>query len=97
MTRNGHNTYVPNTNYEWILNDTYPVGKERLQELYLFHIPTKRKVSLGKFHEPARFTGEWRCDLHPRCDQQGDRVFFDSTHEGDKRQMYMVDISRIVR
>lgn len=96
MTRNGHNTYVPNTNYEWILNDTYPVGEERLQELYLFHIPTNRKVSLGKFHEPVKFKGEWRCDLHPRCNQQGTKVFFDSTHEGDKRQMYMVDIGDIV-
>ncbi len=96
MTRNGHNTYVPNTNYEWILNDTYPVGEERLQELYLFHVPSGRKVSLGKFHEPAKFKGEWRCDLHPRCDQQGKRVFFDSTHEGNKRQIYMADISGIV-
>ena len=96
MTRNGHNTYVPNTNYEWILNDTYPVGDERLQELYLFHIPSNRKVTLGKFHEPSKFKGEWRCDLHPRCDQQGKRVFFDSTHEGDSRQMYMIDISEIV-
>jgi hypothetical protein len=96
MIRNGHNTYVPNTNYEWILNDTYPVGEERLQELYLFHVPTGRKVTLGHFHEPGQFTGEWRCDLHPRCDQQGRRVFFDSTHAGGKRQMYMVDISGIV-
>lgn len=96
MLKNGHNTYVPNTHYEWILNDTYPQGEDRLQELYLYHIPTNRKVSLGKFHEPANFKGEWRCDLHPRCDQQGTRVFFDSTHEGGKRQMYMVDISSIV-
>jgi len=96
MTRNGHNTYVPNTNYEWILNDTYPGGEERLQELYLFHIPTNRKVSLGKFHEPIKYKGEWRCDLHPRCDQHGKRVFFDSTHKGDRRQIYMIDISDIV-
>ncbi len=96
MTHNGHNTYVPNTNYEWILNDTYPLGDERLQELYLYHIPTRKKVSLGKFHEPENFSGEWRCDLHPRCDQQGKRVFFDSTHNGDKRQMYMIDIENII-
>ena len=96
MTVDGHNTYVPNTNYEWMLNDSYPQGEERLQELFLFHVPTEKKVSLGKFHEPKHFTGEWRCDLHPRCDPQGKRVFFDSTHEGDQRQIYMVDISGIV-
>lgn len=96
MVVNGHNTYVPNTNYEWILNDTYPQGDERLQELYLYHVPTSRKVSLGKFHEPKAYTGEWRCDLHPRSSQDGKFVIFDSTHGGDGRQMYMVDISSIV-
>jgi hypothetical protein len=95
MTLNGHNTYVPGTGYEWILNDTYPQGRERLQELYLFHVPSGKKVSLGKFHEPEKFSGEWRCDLHPRCDQQGKTVFFDSTHQGDRRQMYALDISGI--
>jgi len=95
MPVNGHNTYVSNTNYEWILNDTYPIGPGRLQELYLYHVPTKRRISLGKFHEPERFKSEWRCDLHPRSDQQGKRVFFDSTHRG-KRQMYMIDIEKVI-
>lgn len=97
MPVNGHNTYVPNTNQEWILNDTYPSKNERLQTLYLYHVPSKRKVILGQFFEPEKFSGEWRCDLHPRCDQQGKRVFFDSTHEGGKRQMYMIDIDHLVR
>ena len=96
MPGNGHNTYVPNTNYEWILNDTYPSRKDRKQTLYLYHVPTRRKVVLGRFLEPEIFTGEWRCDLHPRCDQQGKRVFFDSTHIGGKRQMYSIDIGSIV-
>lgn len=98
MKENGHNTYVPNTNNEWILNDTYPYhNPEHKQTLYLYHVPTKRKVILGKFFEPRKFKGEWRCDLHPRCDQQGNRVFFDSTHNKGSRQMYMIDIEKIVR
>ncbi len=92
MPENGHNTYVPRTNYEWILNDTAPAADDRKQTLYLYHVPTRRKVVLGRFFEPERFQGELRCDLHPRCDQQGSRVFFDSTHEGGLRQMYCVDI-----
>lgn len=97
MVRNGHNTYVPHTNSEWILNDTYPNGNERFQELYLFHVPSQRKVVLGRFFEPVRYKGEWRCDLHPRCNQQGTKVFFDSTHEEKGRQMYCIDIANIVR
>ena len=96
MTKNGHNTYVPNTNYGWILNDTYPQGEKRMQELYLYHVPSKRKIILGRFHEPKKFSGEWRCDLHPRCNPQGTAVFFNSTHEGDQRQMYMIEIKDIL-
>lgn len=94
MTGNGHNTYVPHTNKEWVLNDTYP-NKDREITLYLYHIPSKKQVILGKFYSPEEYYGEWRCDLHPRCDQQGQRVFFDSTHEG-MRQMYFLDIRSIV-
>lgn len=42
MTENGHNTYVPNTNNQWILNDTYP-DAERLQTYTCTMYPPKRK------------------------------------------------------
>ncbi len=96
MPQNGHNTFIPGTNSTWILNDTYPVGRERKQELYLYHLPTRTRIDLGEFHEPAMFRGEYRCDLHPRADQQGHWVFFDSTHKSGKRQMYMIDIRPVL-
>ncbi|MCM4174191.1 hypothetical protein DHD32_22240 [Arenibacter sp. TNZ] len=95
MTKNGHNTYIPGTNGEWILNDTYP-DKERLQTLYLYNVPTKKRIDLGQFFEPDKFKGEWRCDLHPKSDRSGKWVIFDSTHGGDGRQIYMVNINEIV-
>lgn len=94
ITVNGHNTFVPSTQNDWILNDTYP-NQNRLQTLYLYHEPSNKKVNLGKFYEPSIYKGEWRCDLHPRNSRDGHFVIFDSTHEGDGRQMYMVDISSI--
>jgi hypothetical protein len=97
MPENGHNTFIPGTDYEWVLNDTYPRGKERMQQLYLYHLPTNTRVDLGEFHEPPMFRYELRCDLHPRSDQQGRRVFFDSTHRTGKRQMYMVNIESIIQ
>jgi hypothetical protein len=96
MTMNGHNTYVPGTDNEWILCDTYPQSSERMQELYLFHVPSSRKVQIGKFHEPKEYAGEWRCDLHPKCTPDGKKVIFDSTHEGKGRQIYMIDISSVI-
>jgi hypothetical protein len=95
MPVNGHQTYLPNHNNEWVLNDTYPLEK-REQTLYLYHIPTDKRVELGRFYSPETYKGEWRCDLHPRFSPDGKKVVIDSTHEGKGRQMYLVDISQIV-
>ena len=51
MTQNGHNTYVPGTRNEWVLNDTYPDVKG-FQHPYLYHVPTDRRVPLGDFLSP---------------------------------------------
>lgn len=95
MTVNGHNTYVPGTHDEWVLNDTYP-DKERLQHPYLFHIPANRRVPLGHFHSPPAYANEWRCDLHPCASRDGHQVVIDSPHAGTGRQVYLIDISNIV-
>ena len=97
MVRNGHNTYLPGTDNEWILNDTYPQGDAREQVLYLFHEPSNRRVDLGRFHEPEAYQGEWRVDLHPRCNRAGTSVCFDSTHESKGRQMYIIEVGDLVR
>jgi Tol biopolymer transport system component len=34
------------------------------------------------------------CDLHPRWDKKGEKVAFDSIHEGS-RQIYMIDIDAL--
>jgi hypothetical protein len=95
MTVNGHNTYVPGTNYQWVLNDTYP-DKDRLQHPYLYHVLTDRRVRLGHFHSPAEYKGEWRCDLHPRSSRDGQLVCIDSPHDGNGRQMYLIDIGDLI-
>ena len=97
MTENGHNTYLAaGDGREWILNDTYPKNAAREQNVYLYHVPTGRKVDLGYFHSPPRYTGEWRTDTHPRSGRDGRLVCVDSTHGGDGRQLYLIDVSAIV-
>lgn len=95
MTQNGHNTYLPIANNRWILNDTYP-DKERQQHPYLYDTKTGRQHWLGHFHAPPEYVGEWRCDTHPRYSRDGKQVVIDSTHGGNGRQMYLLDISRII-
>lgn len=93
MTENGHNTYLPGN--RWILNDTYP-DKERKQHPYLYDTRSGKRYPLGHFYSPKEYTGEWRCDNHPRYSPDGRSVVIDSPHEGNGRQLYLIDISSIV-
>ncbi len=95
MTVNGHNTFLPGTNNKWILNDTYPQGEAREQISYLYNEQKNERIDLGRFHEPKTYNGEWRCDTHPRASNDGQMVCIDSTHGGNGRQMYLIDISSL--
>lgn len=96
MTRNGHVTYLPGLQRNWILNDTYPDLPGLRQTLYLFHTASGRRVDLGHFPSTLRYFGERRCDLHPRASNGGRVVAIDSTHGGDGRQIYLVDVGAVV-
>ena len=93
MRVNGHCTYLPGG--RWVLNDTYPLGEARTQELYLYYVASDRRVELGALTAPAEYTDEWRCDLHPRANRAGTQVMVDSAHAGG-RQMYLLDVSEIL-
>ena len=96
MTQNGHNTYLPRADKEWVLNDTYPIGVHREQTVYLYHVPSGRRVVLGRFHSPREYRKEWRCDLHPRASRDGRTIAIDSPHTGGGRQVHLIDISDVV-
>ncbi len=93
MTRNGHCSYLPGN--RWILNDAYP-DKERNQIVYLYDVAADTVHPLGSFHSPPAYSGEWRCDTHPRFSPDGKKVVIDSPHGGNGRQMYLMEIGGIV-
>lgn len=93
MVQDGHCNYLPGN--EWIVNDTYP-DRQRLQHVYLYHVRSGRRVPLGAFHSPREYAGEWRCDTHPRVSPDGTRLIIDSPHGGAGRQMYLLDLRKIV-
>jgi len=92
MPVNGHNTYLPNTNNEWVLNDTYPQGEKRQQQVYLYHIPTDRRVPLGDFYLPPEYKGEWRVDTHPRASRDGRQVVIDCPVGESGRQLLLLQV-----
>jgi len=90
----GHLSYLPGR--RWILNDTYPQGKKRLQTPHLYEIETKRRIDLGRFHLPKIYTGEWRVDTHPRFSPDSRYVCIDAPHQDQGRQLHLIEISDIV-
>lgn len=90
---NGHVSYIPHTDDDWIISDTYAI--DGCQSLFLYHIPTKQFVPLAKLRSTAP-TNIYRVDLHPRLSRNGRMVSIDATHEGLGRQMYIMDISYIL-
>lgn len=92
MPVNGHQTYLPGRSNAWLLNDNYAGATDRDQVPYLYHLPTDRRIDLGRFPAGTDYVGEWRCDLHPRASNDGNFVCIDSTHGGNGRQMYLLDL-----
>ena len=90
----GHISYLPGN--QWILNDTYPQGKGRLQTPHLFHIASKRRHHLGAFHLPQVYSGEWRVDTHPRFSPDGKWVCIDAPYKAQGRQLHLIDIRQLV-
>jgi Tol biopolymer transport system component len=93
MTQDGHCSYLPGN--RWIVNDTYP-DADRMQKPYLYHVAEDRVVPLGGFRSPPEYTGEWRCDTHPRVSPDGRFVAIDSPHSGEGRQLHLIDLAGIV-
>jgi hypothetical protein len=89
---NGHQTCMPDP--DWMLTDTYPLGPDRRQVIFLAHLPTRRLRPLAALHSPSPYHGEWRCDTHPRLDPTATRICLDSVLAGGGRQMYMLDLPK---
>ncbi|MBM4019017.1 MAG: hypothetical protein FJ288_11935 [Planctomycetes bacterium] len=93
LPSDGHATFSPDR--RWVACDVPPQGADRLAELMLYNLAAGRKVTLGRFRSPKPFTGDIRCDLHPRWRADGKAVSFDSIHEGT-RQVYVADVAEEV-
>jgi hypothetical protein len=93
LTEDGHCTYSPDR--KWIILDTYP-DLHNNRHLLLYNIEKQKYTNIGGFFSPPNLTNELRCDLHPRWSRDGKQICIDSAHEGS-RQVYIVDISRLVK
>ena len=88
----GYGDGHPHVNGDWLVTDTYP-DKARMQHLLLCNWRTGEVRELGEFYHGFGYSGESRCDLHPRLSPDGQSVFFDSVFSG-KRHLYRMGIPR---
>jgi hypothetical protein len=94
LIEDGHPSISP-VNPQMFLSDTYE-DREGYSHLFVYHITRGITVEIGRFHAPSRFhRSSFRCDLHPRWSPSGKLVCVDAIHH-DRRQMFVLDVSRIV-
>lgn len=79
----------------WLACDTYPQGAQRISRLMLYEMATGRRVDVAGFHSEPVFTGDVRCDLHPRWHPDGAMLTVDAVPDGE-RQIYLLDVAGIV-
>jgi len=83
LNSDGHQHFIDN---DWFLVDTYP-DKWRHCKLYKVNCKTDEVVLLADVKNPKAFVAPdqehwWKCDLHPRCNQTGHWISFDTVHTG---------------
>ena len=93
-TANIDPTIIPGTGGDWVAGDTYPLANG-YQYLFLFHRPSKLFIPLARLKNTAP-QGDYRVDFHNRSSRNGRMLSFDSSYEGNGRQMYTVDIGTIL-
>lgn len=80
----------PHVHGDWFVSDSYP-DKARMQHLRLCNWKTGEIKDVGEFFHGFSYSGETRCDLHPRFSPDGKSVYFDSVCTG-VRKLYKVDL-----
>ena len=81
LNTDGHHHFIDN---DWFLVDTYP-DKWRHSKLYKVNCQTDEVILLADVKSPKEFVAPdgqhwWKCDLHPRCDEAGRWLSFDTVH-----------------
>lgn len=84
----GYGDGHPSCHGDWIMTDSYP-DKSRMQHLTLFNRATGKVYPLIEVFHGLRYSGESRCDLHPRFSPEGTRIYFDTVQSGRRTLSYI--------
>ena len=90
LKEDSHPSFV---NSETLLFDSYPNYYTRIAKLSLVNLKTNNYNLIDTNFHPNKFTGEYRCDLHPRLNQQKGLICIDTVKKG-KRVMKLIPINK---
>lgn len=76
----------------YIISDTYP-DRSGMRALLCGNITQGKFVKLADFYESLKFSGQCRCDLHPRWSPDGTMVSVDTVNSGQRRLALIRNIS----
>ena len=87
-----HMSYSPDRRL--LLSDGYADAR-KLQPLRIHNLEKDICTEIGRFYELPYNIIDLRCDLHPRWNEDGTKISFDSTHEGS-RAVYLIDLEPVL-
>ena len=87
-----HCLYSPNQRY--IIGDGYPITED-YRKLWLYDTKENKAILLVSVYSYKATLGDVRCDLHARWNHKGNKITFDSNHNG-ARCVCEMDLSDIV-
>lgn len=91
LREDGHQSFLREG--RWMLTDTYP-NTYRDQLLLMLELKSNRLYCLDRFHVPSEFSGEVRCDLHPRVSKSEGKICVDVIVNG-YRGMAVLDLGMV--
>jgi len=92
LKSDGHPTFCVDDRF--IVLDTYP-DKSRVQTLFLYDAEKNKTVKLLEYFSPLKYSGEFRCDLHPRVSPSGYFVSVDHIVSG-RRAISVFDLKSVL-
>ena len=93
LNEDGHPQISPNKKF--LITDTY-ADKKGFLKLLLLEFQTKQVYKIGEFKIADYLKkNNLKYDLHPRWDNTGNLINFDSSHLGS-RQSYVLNIEKLL-
>jgi hypothetical protein len=90
LITDGHPTFIDHQTR--LVTDTYP-DKWRIQKLMIYDIEASNNRIIDMEYSPTNFTGEIRCDLHPRTSVSDNLLCIDVVKK-NRRAIKIINISK---